>query len=379
MEQLINNFSKGLHKDINKIDSTPNTVYHLFNGRILSDKGQDNFSISTLEGNVLDIDINTYYNGFSIIGYTTVREDIVLFLADDGNQGYGKIVLLEYNNKVGDLNNFTVKTLYENNNLKFFKGFPILDDMVVSRYETPEIIKIYWTDGYNKLRFLNIAPDNPSSPSKTYNNCQSTPLDQLDIVQDVKLNVPEFTRYTSGNLNSGMIQYAYRLYNLKGAETIFSTASELIPLTKYNDKFGTEYLRGQATGGQDLDTNSGKGVAFKITLTQEIVDKFDKIEVISLWYADRLGLPNINIIDNKDVSLVVNCIDEGGIAEYGTLELETYRDEKIEFTCQTLATKDNRLFVGNITDRYFDVSPPAPARPAASRRRRRSARCHDAG
>lgn len=358
MEQIINRFNKGLNKDINKINFPNDTYYHLQNGRILSDKGNTNFSISNIEGNSLfSSDIQSLYPGFVIIGYVNVRNDIVFFLADENNTGKGKIILYKLGVSVN------IITLYENDNLNFYPGFPIYQDGVTSRYETPEVIKIYWTDNYNNLRFLNIAPNKDTTGyiQEHYTDVQSTPLNNLDLISEVNFNTPSFVSFTSGSLNSGMIQYAYRLYNINGGETIFSPASELIPLTKYSESQGTERLRGQSTGGQALDTNTSKGVIININLDSDLVSSFDKIEVISLWYSDKEGLPNISIIDRKDVSTNINVIDEGGVAEYGTLELEEYRNLAYDFKCKTLAVKDNKLFVANITEEYFDVDYDARA------------------
>ncbi len=358
MEQTINTFEKGLQKDFNKIDTPNNSMYHLFNGRILSDKGQDNFSISSLESNIFKHNLQSNFPNYKLIGYTIVRDDIVLYLAGDENiVGSGVIALMEYR-RDGE---YQIKKLYESKELNFYNSYQVLEDMSIGRYETPEIIKVYWTDGLNNLRFLNIAPDDPNSSDKTYNNVLNTPIDKLDLIPNIKLSSPIFNGYTSGSLNSGMIQYAYRLYNLNGSESIFSLAGELIPLTKYSENWGTEYLRGQSTGGQALDTNTGKGVKVKIILSEELVYKFDKIEVISLWYADKNGLPNISIIDNKDVSTLIYVVDEGGVSEYGNIEIEEFRDEKPDFTCQTIAVKDNTMFVGNIEEQYFDINYDARA------------------
>lgn len=350
MQQITNRFSKGLNKDINKINYPNDNYYHLQNGRVLSDTGNDGFSIVNVEGNSLEID--NLYPDFVIIGYCNIREDIVLFYANKDNSGAGKIILLKWFNE-----QFNPISIYENENLNLFESYPIKEDMVIGRYESPEIINVYWTDSFNKLRHLNIAPDYGKNGFNynEYTNVRNTPISRLDVVSDIKFNTPTFESYTSGTLNSGMIQYAYRLYNINGSETIFSPASKLIPLTKYSDIYGTEKLRGQDTGGQSVETNTGKGVVIRIELDNETINQFDKIEIVSLWYSEKEGLPTISIIDQKELSNTIFVTDEGGEAEYGTLELEVFQSISNDFICKTLASKDDRLFVGNITEQSFDV------------------------
>lgn len=356
MQQITNSFSKGLNKDINKINFPSDNYYHLQNGRVLSDTGNDGFSISNIEGNKLEID--NLYPDFIIIGYCNIRDDVVLFYANKNHTGAGKIVLLKYYD-----NALNPIKLYEHDDLGFKEAFPIKEDMVVGRYESPSVIKVYWTDGYNTLRYLNIAQDENTNGTSydNYNIVRNTPIEKLNVLSNVNFTTPKFSSYTSGSLNSGMIQYAYRLYSVRGFESTFSPASELIPLTKYTDSSGTENLRGQATGGQALDTNSGRGVNIKIELSDDILELYDKIEVVSLWYSDRFGLPTISIIDQKEISKTIYTVDEGGASEYGTIELETFQALANDFTCKTITSKDNRLFAGNVTDGEFEVSYDARA------------------
>lgn len=360
MEQLINRYNGGLNKDLNKINFPNDKYYHLQNGRVLSDKGNTNFSISNVVGNSL---FSTYieenYIGFVIIGYCNIREDIVFFLAAEDNSGKGKIILYK---KIGD--SFSVFLLYEKDSLNFYISYPIEQDMVISRYESPSIIKIYWTDNYNNYRFLNIAPNEGTDGTSqaNYSNVLSTDIDKIEILSEINFKEPEFVDYIAGNLNSGVIQYAYRLYNLNGNKTIFSPASSLIPLTKYNYNLGSEKLRGQSTGGQTVtDTLTGKGVRIKIELDSETISNFDKIEVISLWYSDKEGIPTIKIIDQKNISSTNYINDIGGTAKYGTLELEEYQALSYDFSCKTIAEKDNRIFAANIKENVFDIDYDARA------------------
>ena len=137
MKQLVNRFNKGLNKDINKVNFPNDAIYHGQNTRIISDKGNDMFSITNVEGNTLNVNLSEYNDDFVVIGYVCMRDDVILFLAAEDDSGKGKILLLK---NIKD--SFTVFTLYENDNIEFYSDTPIQEDMAVSRYGTKSEIAL---------------------------------------------------------------------------------------------------------------------------------------------------------------------------------------------------------------------------------------------
>ena len=157
--KIVNSFIKGLDKDTSFNKNRKETLFHNENFRILTQGDATNSNLSIVLGNDLINCTNDYkHSSFSIIGHSIVRDDIVLFWAQntaintDSYTTYSYIDLLKRNPN----GSYTKILLWYGQGLNLRTDKPIES---VSRYETPSVIKIYWTDNNEQLRFANIAPD----------------------------------------------------------------------------------------------------------------------------------------------------------------------------------------------------------------------------
>ena len=169
MEGHINTYG-GMDKDT-AYDSLKQSSYiDAVDIRISTDKGESQGAFTNMKGNqeIFQIrDESAVTDPFhpwtasspEIIGYGTIRNSIILFVADDtGTKGW--IYEVKYDPASREILSGYPRTIYYNDNLNFKKEWPI---EALGRYENQETQRIYWTDYNNYFRSLNIQdPSNIS-------------------------------------------------------------------------------------------------------------------------------------------------------------------------------------------------------------------------
>jgi hypothetical protein len=282
-----------------------------------------------------------YLDDLIIIGYSYVRDDIILFTCStDAFINNGQIWKLNYDEST-PIPTSTIELLY-NNKLNFSIDHPIRD--AKGHYENTECVKVYFTDDYNYLRCFNYADS----------NAFAIPPELIDIMGDVYLTKPQLENITSGSLQCGVIQYAYKLYNKYGGETQLSPFSNMIHLAKGSD-FGsyTSY-----TGGKPGE-NSGKGLIIKV---KNIDRRYKFIKLYSAFYKDGSSEPELNQIADMDVdSDDIYITDDGKTILAGLTQDELNIYSNVLFKCKTMDIKNNLLVVGNTSGETFDVDFDARA------------------
>lgn len=195
-------------------------------------------------------------------------------------------------------------------------------------YESEDIQKVYWTDGINQVRVINISAYMDSKIQK-YN---SNSFDFVPVLA-LKENVSVQKMYGAGEFPAGVVQYAMTYYNKYGQESnIFYTTP--LQYISYSD-------RGAAA--DDKVANS-----FKITITN-LDSNFEYLRIYSILRTSRDATPLCKRIQDIEVSgVAVSFIDDG-------LQGETIDPTELlylggeEATAKTMEQKDGTLFLGNIS------------------------------
>lgn len=215
-------------------------------------------------------------------------------------------------------------------------------------YENDTIIKVYFVDGRNQNRFINIVdPIRLKYDESTAKYTNSFTVNDVNFMPqmsfDEKINI-ERVDSSNGVFAPGAIQYVFTYYNLYGQETAVFYQSELF-YTSYEDR-----------GGKEDDTVSN---AFKISIYYEnSIPKFDYVRIYSLLRTSVNADPQCNIVADlnlKDLVIdpndatksTITFIDNGTTGEaYDPKALMLLNGEL--FSSKTLAAKDNTLFTGNL-------------------------------
>jgi len=296
------------------------------------------FSVTLLSPELIGLSSSVApQSGLQIIGWSALRDDIVLFTTNDDTAvgGPGQIWRLV----IDPITRNTTLTLVYNNNINFTILHPI---EALARYETAEIQKVYWTDNFNKVRFLNISDS----------NAFGTPIENLDLLPVIDHSVAVLQEITTGgSLITGVYQYAYRLRASSGGETSFSRLSRIIPINPYPETT-TNYW--EYVGG-DSEQTTGKAVQMKI---ENLDTDFDFVEIVALYKKDEFTEPTVTALFTENIPANGELTFTHTGSEQNAIELtvDEFRLATTTFThAKTLAAKDNRLFVGNVRNEAIDI------------------------
>lgn len=353
MEGHVNTYG-GLNKDTAYDTIKPNMYIDALDIRITTTTGESQGAFTNIKGNVLSFVIpirNTEvpsgndFGGWSVsgnaevIGYTSIRNKIILFVADDTNTS-GWIYEVEY-----DLADRTVDTvvypklIYYNADLNFKKSWPI---EALGRFENENIQRIYWTDYNNYFRSLNIKDI----------NLVTTVPGQIDVFPDVNFNMPLLESVSGGgSLDSGSYQIAYRLITFDGKETLISPPSMMIPV--YSSGITNTY---PSIYGNSEKTNTGKTLTFTVDTSD--YNNYEKIEFLSLYYENATATPvatsvEIITLTGANSTTFIYTGAEGTIFD---IELFSFTSKNFAFkTFKSVTQKDNYLVGANIKASTIDV------------------------
>lgn len=348
---------RGSNQDITKSKHPTEFYYDAQHIRVLSTDSQSTGSVTNEKGNSLiltipslsitdniisydnktlsfssnsdlqnKLDNNLITNSSSnqiIIGNTVTRDSILFFTTDD----LGFDCIWELQNILNS--EYNLKLLYVNN-LNFSSDHLI---QAIFNYENENIQKVYWVDGINQIRFLNIQQENLINIASS----------NIDFVGDFNLSQPIIDSISSGgNHTAGMVQYGYNLYRLNSSQTKLSPLSEIIPLT-----------RGNGLGGGEVNELVSTTPVIKI---DNLDPEYTNIKVYAVRYTSLDVTPSIEIIDERELTpnQPIFIYDDG--SNQGSISLEQFlflgSDPIIP---EHIVTKDNVLFPINIKEENFDI------------------------
>lgn len=235
-----------------------------------------------------------------------------------------RIYKLWFNNGV-----LTGKRLFRGN-LGFNYKYPI---ETIPFYENNDIRKVYWTDGKNQPRIINIAAKE-SIINKWNKN-------SFDFVQRLKLNENiTITRnvVASGSFAPGVIQYAFTYFNKYGQESNIFYTSPLYYVS-YNNR---------GASPEDKVSNS-----FNIRI-DKVDNSFDYVRVYSIHRTSINATPEVRrvadlapYLNSETNKYEVAYVDTGLSGDsVDPTELLYVGGEEVVFG--TMTQKDNTLFLGNI-------------------------------
>lgn len=252
------------------------------------------------------------------IGTAVINHQLVIFTTGDTDIIY---VLKRSTESNIDLEG---RVIYKGN-LNFDTKHPL---ETLCSYEASDIQKVYWVDGKNQPRVINI--NTTYYDSKIYNS------NPFDFIQELSLQeVVKVTKiFGIGEFPAGVIQYAFAYYTKYGQESnIFYTTP--LQYTSYVDRGGSP--------------DSKIANAFKIEIQNLDSHNFDYLRVYSIMRTSLNATPIAKRVqDIKLDSDSITFIDDGLKGDsIDPTELLYIGGEEI--VAKTLEQKDNTLFLGNIT------------------------------
>jgi hypothetical protein len=344
-------YNGGMNKDISKSKFQPQFYFEGKNIRIIATDSQSTGSVTNEKGNSLILELpsivindgvitygnktllyttNELTNSTSteqvIIGHSYNRECFILFTTD--NNGIDCIWKLNESD-------FDLRLLYVRN-LNFSSNYPI---WALSNFENKKIDKVYWVDGVNQMRFLNI---NHSISNGDLEQLIDIPVTTINQVSNFNLSQPQITdKLVGGNHTSGMIQYAYNLYRINSSQTKISPLSELISLDK------------STLGGGEVN----EVVSTTPIIYIPSIDKnYTNLKLYSIKYTSYNQIPEISLLLDTDITNNedLTYYDDGNIIQNVSLEQFTFLGSDIIIP-KHINSKDNRLFSANYEEKNYNI------------------------
>ena len=231
-----------------------------------------------------------------------------------------RIYKLWFNNGV-----LTGKRLFRGN-LGFNYKHPI---ETISFYENADIRKVYWTDGLNQPRVINIAA--ASDVVSKWNTDSFNFVRTLSLKEEITI---ERNIVANGSFAPGVIQYAFTYFNKYGQESNIFYTSPLYYIS-YNNR---------GASPEDKVSNS-----FNIEVVN-VDRRFDYIRIYSIHRTSINATPDVRRV--VDLAPPINIAkvtytDNGSSGDsVDPTELLYIGGEEVVFG--TMAQKDNTLFLGDI-------------------------------
>lgn len=260
---------KGMNRDISRSKANNEYVFDAQNIRFTAREGETLLSVTNEKGN---LDLGISFQG-TVIGHCVINKYLVVF-STTGSSG----AVRDYIYRV-DVDNNDATVLYSGN-LNFSKSNPIES---LGIYENENIQKVYWVDGTNQPRVINITKDKLIGGTPDYNN------NSFDFVQELELKESvAITRDLVGNgsFSPGVIQYAFTYYNKYGQESNIFYATELLPLA-HNNRGGSP---------EDKVNNS-----FTINISG-IDTQFDYIRIYSIHRTSIDATPSVRRVADVEIA-----------------------------------------------------------------------------
>ena len=346
MERHINTY-QGMNKDTAYDSIDPSLYIDALDIRITTTTGESMGAWTNIKGNVeaFKIPLEGTFNGSNwtadnpeIIGYTTIRNRIILFVADSSN-AKGWVYDVQYNTATREILPGFPMLKYYNGALNFEKKWPI---EALGRYETDCVQRVYWTDYNNYFRTINL--EDP--------NLETTPVGSIDIFPDLEYTQPLLKIIGSGALATGEYQIAYRLITSDGKETLISPPSNLIHIVSDSENL----TQSAQYNGDALPINSGK--ALQIEVDTSIYQDFAQIEFISIYHETLNSTPLVLSVEKVaiDSTSPIVFIYTGNEGTAFPLELLEYTIKNNPFkTPKTITQKDSSLVIANIKGSSISV------------------------
>jgi len=315
---------KGLYRDCNPIDQPPDTYRYANNallteqvGAIMSDYGLTQIDLSEKLG-----------NQFIIIGYTLINNGRVVLFSVNQDETESKISILNTDS--------TLKKVSDNPELNLnFKPNSSIDSTYRINKKGEAIV--YWTDGINPPKFINVDNVQNVTSGNRYN--------LFNYVEKVpKINLLSISD-SGGSLTTGVFYFAARYIDYEGNQTNFLSVSNSI------------YLNDNSLSDQFLNDGAPPNTPTNKSINLEISNIDSYYSYLELAVVKKEGgvfvpvkiLPKIIITKTGNQANNITYKHTGSESYIeGSLD-EILVDNASYETAETIEQLDNNLYLGNLT------------------------------
>ena len=349
MQKQIQLKVKGMQRDLSASAFNPEYAYENKNIRIMPTDESTLLSIVNEKGNKL---ANINGVGSSLkgvpIGQALIDDELIIFTAGDNTartveditptvDTVDDITSEEFTIDIDSNIEDRIYKLWFNGTAltgkRMFRGQLDFDYKhpieTISFYENQEIKKIYWTDGLNQPRVINVAA--ASDVISKWNDDSFNFIRKLKLQETITI---DRNIVANGTFSPGVIQYAFTYFNKYGQESNIFYTSPLYYVSYDN----------RGASPEDKVGNS-----FNIVI-DNIDKRFDYVRIYSIHRTSIDAVPTVKRVVDLSIpsTRYITYTDNGNSGDtVDPTELLYVGGEDVIFG--TLSQKDNTLFLGDIT------------------------------
>lgn len=326
---------KGMNRDNNPMSIDPTLAFEIRNMRITIDK--TNNSLLSLVNEKGPEDTGLSIAG-TYLGHAVLNNYLIIFSTSSFNNiKYDHIQIYEVNLSIeykGDLLDYVDVGFNVNNPIE-----------TIALYENNALQKVYFTDGLNQPRVINIIATknykiktslkqiNKGELAIGFINSDNSTLLNFSTTISLNHKIAITKLHNGGVFPTGVIQYCFSYYNLGMQET---SLFEVTPM----------YYLSQIDHGDD--TTELQSCAFRISLTN-LDSSYQYVRCYSIIKTSKTSVVSCRIVgDYNIVNNEVNITDTGDIGSSIDATKLLFVGSKT-FTAYTMTSKDNTLFLGNLS------------------------------
>lgn len=342
MSQKLSAFKiKGMSRDLAVSSFSPEYAYENKNIRITADTTNTLYTIVNELGNTKISLGESYFDSGAFrgipIGYCTLNNQTVIFCSEFADLQNPDSIYILSNNDDGELTGICVFS----GNLNFNSKNPI---ETLGYYENESIQKVYWVDGINQPRVLNIK--RLIEDYYKNNNTPSNDSGQFDFVRNLSFNetVTIDKKPTGGIFSVGTIQYHFTYFNKYMQESSIFYSSPIM------------YCAFTDSG---ISPEGKAGNSFAIHIENVDYNNFEYLRIYSSQRSAMNATPEarkVIDIELKDSSTIdfIDTGEYGSIIDFNTL----FYLGGTKIIADTFSQKDNTLFLGGITIKNEPIQDP---------------------
>ena len=307
---------QGMQRDASPSNFKPEYAFEILNMRLITDEEGSAFSLVNEKGTTFACSLEDGVTWIPI-GQCPTTDSIIVFAISPGNED-GLNAIFSIKEKEGQ---WTSTKLFQKD-LNFQEDSPI---ETLFNYETEDLKKVYWIDGINPLRCINLAQGSYSDSTTQFDSV--LPLTDNQVAVDIE-------RLSGGSFKAGVIQYYLTYFNKYRTESPIIWTSPLL------------YLANQERGAE---TDANVNTAFQFDITGLDYANWEYVRLYSVFRSSIDTEPSANIVSEARID------DDGTLTayDYGTsntaiVASDLYFVGAKAVKAGTMTVKDQVLFLGNL-------------------------------
>lgn len=311
---------QGIKRDAHPIRQDKQFLWDAHNIRLTTRDGDTMMSITNEKSTN---ELMRFATGETYIGHAILGKYLILFTKTGSTDTIYRI-------EMGTLK----KVVLFKGDLNFSTEYPI---QAIADYESELVQKVYWVDGKNNPRVINIVKPELLKVAEASDYTSVYTDSPFGFVQNLTLNedvAVERMPNGSGIFSPGVIQYAFTYYHKYGQESnIFHVTEPLY--VSYNDR-----------GGSPEDNIS---TAFQLHV-DGIQSNFQYLRIYSILRTSIDAIPTVKRITDIELSgaTEITYVDNGTTGDIVDPSMLLYIGGK-DIVAGCISSKDNTLFLGDIT------------------------------